>query len=283
MKNNSVLFVGCGDLGIRTGMALHAEAWRVHGVRRNPEVLPDAFTAHQADYTLPGDLDFVRDLSPELVVASFNPAGRTEEGYRLGFLAAARNLLSALGDYRPCRVLFVSSTRVQAGSGGALVDEGSPLATEDPWARAIIEAEQTLLQSPHAVTVVRFAGIYGMPGGRLLSRIRRGELCEPAPGRWSNRIHREDSAGFLAHLLRDAAAGNAIEPVYIGVDDKPELQYEVETWLAREMGLEIEKQQAEEQSASGKRCVNRLLHASGYRLRYPDYKSGYRAVLESAD
>ena len=83
--------------------------------------------------------------------------------------------------------------------------------------------------------------------------------------------------------MKTVAAGEAIEPIYIGVDDRPELQYEVESWLAREMGLDLKKAQSVAESASGKRCVNDLLHASGYRLRYPDYMAGYRAVLESAD
>ena len=283
MKNNSVLIVGCGDLGIRTGLDLYAEGWEVHGLRRNPDALPGEFTAHRGDYTQPGELDFAHDLRPGFVIASCNPVERSEAGYRLGFLGGARNILSSLGDHRPRRILFVSSTRVQAGTGGARVDENSPLATEDRLACAIIEAEQAMLQSPHAVTVVRFAGIYGNPRGRLLSRIRRGELCEPSPGRWSNRIHRDDCAGFLTHLIKSDEVGRAIEPVYIGVDDRPELQFEVERWLAREMGVPLEKAQADPVTASGKRCINRLLHASGYRLRYPDYKSGYRAVLESAD
>lgn len=282
MKNNSVLIIGCGDLGTRTGQALLAQGWQVHGLRRHPDSLPRGFTAHRGDYTQAGDLEFVRELRPELVLASCNPSERSEAGYRLGFLHSARNILDALGSHRPRRVLFVSSTRVLAESGGGLVDEHSPLAIEDPWARAIIEAEQVLLQSPHSVTVVRFAGIYGNPGGRLLRRIKEGKLCQPSPGRWSNRIHRDDCAGFLTHLLQKAVAGADLEPVYIGVDDRPALQYEVESWLARELGLALEEVQVAPHSASGKRCDNGLLHASGYRLRYPDYRAGYRAVLESA-
>ena len=44
MKSSSVLFVGCGDLGIRAGILLLAENWQVFGVRRSLEKLPAGFT-----------------------------------------------------------------------------------------------------------------------------------------------------------------------------------------------------------------------------------------------
>ena len=284
-KSNSVLIAGCGDLGIRTGTALAALGWQVHGVRRNCSLLPAQFTAHQADYTVPGALEFLPDLRPDLVLATFNPSARSVAGYRRGFTASAANLLAALGEHRPGRILFVSSTRVFAESSGGWVDEHSALSADDERALAIIEAERILLDSPHPVSVVRFGGIYGSPGGRLLSRIARGELCDPEPGRWSNRIHREDCAGFLAQLLCSASAGEDLEPVYIGVDDQPALQYEVEVWLARELGVTAggPVTAASAEAATGKRCGNRLLHASGYRLRFPDYRSGYREVIAGAD
>ena len=284
-KSNSVLIAGCGDLGTRTGKALAALGWQVHGVRRNCAALPPEFIPHPADYTAAGALDFLRDLRPDFVLATFNPSDRSVAGYRRGFTAAAANLLEALGGHRPGLVLFISSTRVFAESNGGWINEGSALSTDDERALAMIEAERLLLDSPHTVSVVRFGGIYGSAGGRLLSRIARGELCDPQPGRWSNRIHREDCAGFLAHLLRSASVGENLEPVYIGVDDHPVLQYEVETWLARELGVDAggPVPAAAVGDATGKRCSNRLLHASGYRLRFADYRSGYREVITGDD
>jgi hypothetical protein len=136
--------------------------------------------------------------------------------------------------------------------------------------------------------VVRFAGIYGYPGGRLLERIRRGELSPEHPPRFSNRIHRDDCAGFLCHLLGRVEAGQGVERVYNGVDDLPAPQFEVEAWLAAQMGVEAtpvkppgisDPNIRETMPAGHKRCSNRLLHASAYKLIYPDYRSGYGAVL----
>ena len=285
MKSNSILIVGCGDIGIRTGRLLLAAGWQVAGVRRNPQALPAEFTAYGADYTEPGSLDFISDLKPDYVLATFNPSERSLQGYRKGFVGGTDNLLRGLADHHPGHILSVSSTRVLAESAGCWVDENSALAgKEDPRAMLIIEAEHRLLASPQAVSVVRFAGIYGYPGGRLFSRIGRGELCAAQPPRYSNRIHRDDCAGILCHLLLVAVAGESLAPVYIGVDDQPALQFEVESWLAARLGIaQPEYQQLSTSDATiGKRCSNRLLHDSGYQLRYPDYRSGYQAVLEES-
>lgn len=285
MKSKSVLFVGSGDLAERTGALLLGRAWQVAGVRRAVERLPQGFTRHAADYTAPGSLGFVSGLQPDYIVTTFNPADRSVQGYQRGFLDATANLLAGLGQHRPRLIIAVSSTRVLAEQAGGWVDESSPLSSDDPRAVAMIEAERLLLDSGHCASVVRFAGIYGSSGGRLLSRIASGELCSPQPPRYGNRIHRDDCAGFLAHLLQLADTGEALAQVYLGVDDRPALQYEVETWLAGELGVqaaaapEISSQRA---ARGHKRCRNLRLHASGYKLLYPDYVSGYRAVLAAS-
>jgi nucleoside-diphosphate-sugar epimerase len=290
MKSSTVLIVGCGDLGIRTGTLLLQKDWRVTGVRRDPAKLPAGFAGHAADYTQPGSLSFAASLAPDFVLATFNPPDRSTSGYERGFRQAMGHLLDGLGGHRPRHILMASSTRVFAESHGGWVDEGSALSTDDPWALAIIAAERQLLSSGLPASVVRFGGIYGLPGGRLLSRIRRGELCPPEPVSYTNRIHRDDCAGFLAHLLLKAEAGESLEPVYIGVDDQPAPRYEVECWLAGELGLAVEppaphgagSEPTRHNSAGHKRCRNEALRRSGYQLVYPDYRSGYGALLDTA-
>ncbi len=287
MKNSSVLIVGCGDLGIRIGTLLVKRGCNVTGVRRNPEKLPADFIGHAGDYTQRGSLDFAAQLRPDVVLAIFNPADRSISGYKAGFRTAMSNLLSGLGQHRPRCILMTSSTRVFSEAQGGWVDETSTLTTKDDWAMEIIAAERLLLESGHAASVVRLAGVYGIPGGRLLSRIRRGELCPAQPVSYTNRIHRDDCAGFLAHLLQLSSAGNTLEPVYIGVDDLPAPRFEVESWLAGQMGLDSERgsdpdlatEPTRHNSAGHKRCHNNALRSSGYQLIFPDYKSGYADLL----
>ena len=289
MKGNSVLFVGCGDLGCRSGALLLASGWRVAGMRRDPSRLPDGFEGIEGDYTRAAGLDFIARLQPDYIVTTFNPSERSVEGYQRGFTGGAEILLEGLGSHRPRAILTVSSTRVYAERDGGWVDEASALAEDDPRARAIIAAEQILLDSSLPVSVIRFAGIYGYPAGRLLERIRRGQLCPSHPPRFSNRIHRDDCAGFLCHLLDKAHSGTDLAPVYNGVDDLPAPQFEVETWLAAAVGagaghpaLSQDNQSQEDRKIRHKRCSNRLLHTSGYRLKYPDYRTGYCAVLAAS-
>lgn len=275
------MFLGCGDLGIRCGQLLLAEGARVVGVRRSDGRLPAGFETLVADYTRAGSLDAVRSLAPDYVVTTLKPMGRDEAGYRAGFLEATQNLIAGLGVHEPRRVMFVSSTRVFAEQHGGWVDEDSPLSDSDRPAMQIIEAERALLAAQLAATSVRCSGIYGEPQGRLLSRIATGRLCPPEPVSYSNRIHRDDVAGFLAHLLRSEAAGEEIATAYIASDDQPVAQHEVELWLASQLGLSgTELSFDAQRMVSGhKRCRNRRLHTSGYALRYPDYKSGYQQVL----
>ena len=152
----------------------------------------------------------------------------------------------------------------------------------------MIAAERALLDSAHRASAIRFAGIYGYPGGRLLERIRRGELSPAQPVRYGNRIHRDDCAGFICHLLEQVAGGGSLAPAYNGVDDLPAAQFEVDSWLAAALGVRGEpaltplSNAPEGMSTGHKRCSNRLLHSTGYRLLYPDYRSGYGALLGGA-
>ena len=288
MKRNSILFVGCGDLGGRCGRLFLDRGWHVAGVRRNITGLPAGFSGTAADYTLPGSLDFSEAWQPDYVVATFTPSDRSVDGYHRGFTLAALNLLAGLGGHRPKAILLASSTRVFAEQNGGWVDEDSALAEHDSRALAIIAAEQLLQASAQRVCVIRFGGIYGAPGGRLVQKVRRGELSPEQPLRYGNRMHRDDCAGFLAYLVERLEAGEELAPVYIGVDDLPAPQAEVERWLAATMGLPAgpakslpgsDKPPGMAIVSGHKRCSNRLLHASGYRLLYPDYHSGYAAVL----
>ncbi len=281
MKPNSILIVGCGDIGIRSGAILGQRGYAIGGACRDPSKLPAEFEGYSADYCEQGSLDFIESAAPDYVMATFKPAGFSAQGYQRGFVGAVKNLLSGLGSHRPKLILMVSSTRVFAEHAGGPVYEDSPLADHGFAATAIVEAEQLLLASTHNCCLVRFGEIYGDPNDRLLSKIASGELCAEQPLQYGNRIHRDDCAGFLAHLLE--MNEDQRHSVYIGVDSDPAPRYETESWLAAQMGVEIKpsKELATERLAGSKRCTNKRLLDSGYQLRYPSYKDGYRSVLKA--
>ncbi len=145
MKSKTVLMVGCGDIGTRVGLELLSRGVRVAAVRRNVSKLPVEFEAYSADYSAEGSLDFIAELQPDVVVTTFNPFDRSEAGYRRGFLMGMTNLLSALKSCPSAQVVMASSTRVYAERDGGWVEDHSALTEDDPWAKAIIEAENALL------------------------------------------------------------------------------------------------------------------------------------------
>ena len=134
------------------------------------------------------------------------------------FVDGLKHLVTALADAPLRRVLFVSSSAVYGEHGDAWVDEQTPPAPPGFNGRVLLEAEGWLAAQPMPTVVLRLAGIYGPGRMQLVERIRAGEARAPRdPPHWSNRIHADDAAGAIAHLLSLPQA----EPVYIGVDDTP--------------------------------------------------------------
>ena len=93
----------------------------------------------------------------------------------------------------------------------------------------------------------------------------------------SNRIHRDDAAAAIVHLL---TVTDTPDRVYLGVDDAPVDRGEVLAFLAEELGLARPPIGADDSSRGGnKRCRNDRLKATGFRFAYPTYREGYRAIL----
>ena len=124
---------------------------------------------------------------------------------------------------------------------------------------------------------VRFGGIYGEGRTWLVERVRAGARCVAEPPLYTNRIHREDCAGVLAHLL----ALERPAPCYLAVDGAPAPQCEVMDWIAGRLGLPAPEREAAGAPRASKRCRNDRLLASGYRLRFPSYREGYGRMLGS--
>ena len=128
-------------------------------------------------------------------------------------------------------------------------------------------------------SIIRFGGLYGPGRHWLLRWVESGRPVQQQPPSWSNRIHVEDAAGFLAHLVSLALAGQPLQEIYIGVDDAPTPQHEVLFWIAEQLGQPLPPGKQDASASLGKRLSNSSLRSSGYALRYPDYRTGYAHVL----
>lgn len=274
-----MLIAGCGYVGAALGAELVREGHEVFGLRRRVASLPEGAVPVEADLNLastladlPGGLDFVLYMA--------GPAGRDDALYKSAYVEGLRNLLRALeaGRQSPRRVFFVSSTAVYAQSGGEWVDEESPAEPSHFSGRRLLEGERLLLESGFAGTVVRLGGIYGPRRTRLIERVRTGSATYRRGGAcYTNRIHRDDCAGALRHLMGLASP----EKLYLGVDCEPADEAAVLRWLAGVLGAPPPRRAPETSGGRGgnKRCRNERLLASGYAFRYRSFREGYTALL----
>jgi nucleoside-diphosphate-sugar epimerase len=149
----------------------------------------------------------------------------------------------------------------------------------------MLEAEHLLLRGPFPASILRLGGVYGPGRERLIERVRRGTaVCIEGPPVYSNRIHRDDCAAALRHLMGLPGP----DPLYLGVDREPVEECTVFRWLAAELGVPPPRVEETPGSTASrrrgnKRCSSAKLIRSGYVFRYPTFREGYGALLASAD
>lgn len=284
-----VLIAGCGYVGSQLARRLVGDGVRVWGLRRSAEVGIEGVETVRADLTDPRSLAEL-PVGLDAVVYTAAAGGRSDEAYRAAYVDGPRNLIDVLAaQEQPVRrVLFTSSTGVYGQSDGEWVDEGSPTEPASFTGRRLLEGERVFLDGPFPATVLRLAGIYGPGRTRLIDSVRRGEAsCVEEPPEYTNRIHRDDCAGALRHLLElGLERPGELADLYLGVDDEPAERCEVLDFIARRLGApEPRRVPADEaegrRRGSGKRCRNDRLKATGYRFAFPTYRRGYAAMIDA--
>lgn len=176
------------------------------------------------------------------------------------------------------RLVYVSSTAVYAQDDGSWVDETSPTTPSHFSGQRLREGEDLALAAGVSAAVLRLAGIYGPGRSRLIDEVRSGAaVVGDGPPMWTNRIHRDDCAGAIAHLL----ALPAPAPIWLGVDHEPADRGLVLDWLADRLGVPRPRRVpgATRGRGGNKRCDGGRLRAAGYVFRYPTFRDGYTAML----
>lgn len=281
----SVLVLGCGDLGLRLAALLPEHRYRVTGVRRSPPAASDPSPAHltyrQCDA---GNLEELHPLLAEpvdVIVITMTPDERSDAGYRRAYVDTCEHLIASLKahQYTPKLILFVSSTSVYGQQDGSWVDEESITQPESFSGLQLLDAESLIRSSGFTHTIVRFSGIYGPGRTRLIDQVRQGRAVLSAA--YTNRIHAEDCAGVMAHLIEKSCHGETLATVYLASDSTPAPMAEVVNWLAMQLKVDQARFAPDHIDAErgNKRCANQRLLSSGYRLRYPGYQEGYAELL----
>ncbi len=269
-----VLVAGAGDVGLAAAGYLLAGGAEVTALRRSVNTSDDALQWIAADLGRPISLP----VEPDVVIFCASPDRRDEAGYRRVYIDGVNHLFDALNPMPaspwPGRFILVSSTAVYAQDRGEWVDETSAASPRRFNGRILLQAERVAAERCPGAIAVRAGGIYGPGRMRLIRMVREGGLTVQAdPPQFTNRIHRDDLAAFLAYL----AGLQQPHPVYCAVDDGPAPRHEVLAWLARRIGAPAPVIRNTD-AGQGKRVSNRRLSRSGFRLQYTDYRAGYRQI-----
>ena len=187
---------------------------------------------------------------------------------------------------------YLSTTGVYGNRDGDWVDETSELKPGFDHQHRRVEAEgqwrdlYRKYQVP--VHIFRLAGIYG-PGRNLLQRVRQGSARRiDQPGLVFNRVHVEDVVQVLIASMNRPHPG----AIYNVSDDVPSSPADAVAFACELLHIEAPSLIALEDAelsdmARGFYLTNKKVrnHKSkeelGVQLRYPDYKAGLRALLDT--
>ena len=188
-----------------------------------------------------------------------------------------RNLLAQLKTWS--RLIYLSTTGVYGQVTGR-VDETTPLSPTRIGPEIATVAEAWLKQefTPERCTVLRLAGIYGPGRIPLAQKLKDGESLKVPHQGHLNLVHVSDIAAMILQLFSRL---DLPRMDYIFSDGHPVLRMEFYTHLAELCGVANPK--FEESSANDSRtrratdkqiCPDALLHATGFKFRFPNYKAG---------
>ncbi|GEN28545.1 NAD(P)-dependent oxidoreductase [Halovibrio variabilis] len=281
----TILIIGCGDIGINLGRELLEEGHHVIGLRRNVEPLKGTgIKPLKLDLNDLDDAGAASLPQADYVVYTVSADHFEESAYQSAYPDGLKRVLRIMEQHKkpPRRVFFVSSTSVHGQQEGEVVNEESPTDPSSFSGKLMCEAEQALINHPLPGTVVRFSGIYGPGRDRLIHQVTEGRVAAISPVIYSNRIHRDDCTGIIAHLIRCQESGKPLADIYLGSDCEPVTMHNVMMWLAEQLKVDAtDTMQSPLRRRTSKRCDNQRIIDAGYQFRFPTYREGYAQVLKA--
>jgi nucleoside-diphosphate-sugar epimerase len=280
-----LLIAGCGDLGCRVAnIVLQQPGHEVWGLRRSSKLAVAqavGFNWREADLSKPGTLAML-PTGITHILFSAAPDVRTETAYRDVYFNGLQNVVQSALNPALKRILFVSSSAVYGEHGDEWVDEVTTVNPQNFNGRILLESENWLNQFGNAHNIktlcLRLSGIYGPGRTSLLDKLKLGEVgALSSPKHWANRIHVEDAANAIVHLM------DLPDPMrtYLVTDNTPMPLRTLYESLARLVDGPTPPEAVAPRFVGSKRLSNARLRASGFDFKWPDSLAGYASLAQS--
>jgi len=299
--SHRLIIFGCGYVGRALAQRARDAGWQVEALTRNPDKAAALRSALGVRVVL-GDLAedaWHGELDPvgASVVNCVSGGGGGEAGYARSYRDGMRSLVGWAAGAGVRTIVYTSSTSVYPDSNGDWIGDDAPTAATTPLNTLLLEAESILREAvanaavPSA-TILRLAGIYGPGRHYLIDRVRRGVAELPGHGDTHlNLIHRDDAAAALLLAVEKASAGFHH---YNLADGHPATKEAIVRWTAARLGVpapafnpDLVSARAARRALFDGRPPDRRIEAKGARQAlgwspmYPDFKTGYEAILGS--
>jgi nucleoside-diphosphate-sugar epimerase len=317
-EKQKLLLLGFGDIAKRLASHLQKKGfgdYEITGIRRSVDSYAGV-RVRQVDASDNAAMLAVTRENFDVIVITMTPDEMSDSGYQRAYVEPVQTLITALqkNTLSPQLIIFVSSSSVYGQHNNEWVNECSETCPTSFSGRRLLEAEKLLMNSPYTSSIVRFSGIYGVGRQRLIEQVRVGNVAKKVPVTYSNRIHSDDCAGVIAHIMARHKQAQNIDTLYLATDCQPSALADVKHWLGVQLGLVSDHFTSESIDVGsvnsntvdsntvdfnaedskpvsfkigaktlrgGKRCSNERLLASGYQFLYPTFKEGYKMVLDN--
>ena len=223
-----ILFIGYGKTSCRVAKQLFEQGHQITTISQSPKT--DEYATHLIQDVHQLNLAHISPI--DWVYVLLSPNESTPEAYQRVYVDSVQPISKALKQHPVQKVVVVSSTRVYGENHGERIDDNSENIPTDEQGRRLLKMEQLWQQAyPSASIIIRPTGIYGTSVARML---KLAEKTKTYPNRhWSNRIHIDDLASFLAHLLHVEHA----EKSYICTNNQPLPLHEIILWFQQQLNL----------------------------------------------
>ena len=263
-----ILFIGYGKTSWRVAKQLFEQGHQITTISQSAKM--DEYVTHLIQDVHQLNLAHIPPI--DWVYVLLSPNESTPEAYQRVYVDSVQPISKALKQHPVQKVVVVSSTRVYGENHGERIDDEAEMKPNDEQGRLLLKMEQLWQQAyPSASIIIRPTGIYGTSVARML---KLAEKTKTYPNlHWSNRIHIDDLANFLAHLLHVEHA----EKSYIVSNNQPSLLHETIQWFQRQLHLPELVLQSD--GCSGKRIYATRMAEMGFQLQHKDCFEDYLEML----